>query len=291
MSPVSPPRRSITFTSTPPDPALGVAFLRGHGDWRRVRQSDHLQLAHASDVHRQREQRVVRWDRGLHGRGRSGGRERLRCGAAGDTDLRDLGDAAGQRRWRSHLRLEGRWDDRVLGKQYDGQSTAPTGLASVAQLAAGAGHSCAVKDRSDAPLLGKQRQWPVRTFRRVLGRSQQVAAGNSFTCALTTDGTVACWGSNSSGQATVPSGLASVVQVTTGNAHSCALRTDGTVACWGNNLSGQSIVPAGLTAGAQVTAGGSSTCAVKTDGTVVCWGSNLQGQATVPAGPRIGRLK
>jgi len=35
-----------------------------------------------------------------------------------------------------------------------------------------------------------------------------------------------------------------VSQVSAGGYHSCALRTDGTVACWGSNGSGQATPPA-----------------------------------------------
>ncbi|HEY4954422.1 MAG TPA: RCC1 domain-containing protein, partial [Gemmatimonadaceae bacterium] len=77
----------------------------------------------------------------------------------------------------------------------------------------------------------------------------QVSAGETYTCALKTDGTVVCWGAigvNYYGQATVPGGLASVAQVSAGGYHTCALKTDGTVVCWGENSSGETTVPAGL---------------------------------------------
>src|SRR5687768_16422101 len=60
-------------------------------------------------------------------------------------------------------------------------------------------------------------------------------------------GTVAGWGSNSAGQATVPSGLQHVVAIAGGLSHSLALRADGTVAGWGSNTVGQATVPRGLT--------------------------------------------
>ena len=64
--------------------------------------------------------------------------------------------------------------------------------------------------------------------------------------ALRSDGTVAAWGDNSSGQTTVPAGLSNVVAMAGGNYHSLALRSDGTVAAWGDNSYSVTTVPAGL---------------------------------------------
>jgi alpha-tubulin suppressor-like RCC1 family protein len=89
------------------------------------------------------------------------------------------------------------------------------------------------------------------------------------------DGTVACWGNNSFGQATPPSGT--FTQISAGGYYNCGVRADGTVGCWG-----QSPTPPGGTF-TQVAAGGSHTCGLKGDGTVACWGNNGNGQATPPA--------
>ncbi len=56
------------------------------------------------------------------------------------------------------------------------------------------------------------------------------------------------------------------------------VKSDGSVACWGDNYYGQASVPAGLGTVTQVSAGGLHTCAVKSDGSVACWGFNGQGQ-------------
>ena len=63
------------------------------------------------------------------------------------------------------------------------------------------------------------------------------------TCGVRTDGTVACWGSNSYGQATPPAGTFS--QVSAGGYHTCGVKTDATLACWGYNDFGQATPPAG----------------------------------------------
>src|SRR5207245_1196716 len=110
---------------------------------------------------------------------------------------------------------------------------------------------------------------PVRKPDMVLlapGTVAQVSAGGDNTCALRTNGTVACWGDSNSGQATPPAG--SFTQVSAGGSHTCARQTDATVACWGDNRYGQATPPAG--GFTQVSAGGAHTCGLKTDGTVAC---------------------
>jgi hypothetical protein len=98
-----------------------------------------------------------------------------------------------------------------------------------------------------------------------------------------TDGTIACWGDNTYGQATPPVG--SFSQVSAGESHTCGVRTDGTIACWGDNTAGNG-TPAMPPGGSfsQVSAGWSHTCGVRTDGTIACWGLNGYGEAIPPAG-------
>ena len=130
----------------------------------------------------------------------------------------------------------------------------------------------------------------------------QIAAGNDFTCELTTAGGVKCWGGNEYGQlgngTTVSSaspvgvtGMSSGVKsLTLGYRHACALMETGGVMCWGNNSSGQlgdgttvaKLAPTqvtGLASGvAAFSAGSYHTCAVLESGAVKCWGQNSQGQ-------------
>lgn len=79
-----------------------------------------------------------------------------------------------------------------------------------------------------------------------------IAAGHQFSCAVKSDGTVWCWGSNgygtlgasilASGYSTFArqiSSISNAVQVAAGERHACALISDGSVKCWGANPFGQ----------------------------------------------------
>lgn len=56
-----------------------------------------------------------------------------------------------------------------------------------------------------------------------------IGAGELFSLAVRSDGTVVAWGHNGFGQTNVPAGLAGVVAVTGGSSHAAALKGDGTV--------------------------------------------------------------
>ncbi|MDN5923903.1 MAG: hypothetical protein L0H70_02760 [Xanthomonadales bacterium] len=135
-----------------------------------------------------------------------------------------------------------------------------------------------------------------------------ISSGTGYhTCAVTVQGGVACWGSNSDGQiaagtlvsyrvytSTVP-GLAAfgpVVGVTTGENHTCALHDTGSathVSCWGQNSSGQlgdggvssrwqPVAVSGVGDTAMLAAGSKHSCALAASGKIQCWGSNASGQ-------------
>ena len=126
-------------------------------------------------------------------------------------------------------------------------------------------------------------------------------AGQNYTLAVRTDGTLWAWGDNSSsgqlGDGTTTNRSAPVQvgtgtnwdSVSAGLLHTVAVKTDGTLWAWGNNGSGQlgdgtttnrsTPVQVGTsTAWASVAAGGTHTVALRTDGTLWAWGDNLRGE-------------
>ena len=109
-----------------------------------------------------------------------------------------------------------------------------------------------------------------------------VSAGLHHTCAIKTDGQLVCFGGNSSGQCTVPSGLGPVLAVSAGCCHTCAVRADGRLVCFGRNSEGQCNVPERMGPVAAVSAGCYHTCVAGTDGQLVCFGENHDGECEVP---------
>lgn len=184
--------------------------------------------------------------------------------------------------------------------------------ASVVQIAAGSGLTCALIENGAVMCWGDGSAWGsvfgVREFPWVrptvlsgLGSVRQVALGaGRHGCAVQQDGAVICWGVNDHGQVGRPVSTADVVapfqvlshtqQVAVGLHHSCSLLETGSVVCWGANDQGQlgngtmvdSDVPVqvgGLDRPTQIALGSHHACALIADGRVMCWGSNRNGEA------------
>ena len=127
-------------------------------------------------------------------------------------------------------------------------------------------------------------------------RVSQMVSGGWHTCALTMEGGVKCWGSNSSGQlgsgaqtnsldpVDVEGLQSNITRISAGQNHTCALTNAGAALCWGHNFYGQigdasneiALTPkpvSTLTSKvSQIAAGYDHTCAVH-DGAAKCWGS------------------
>src|SRR5207248_982927 len=122
-----------------------------------------------------------------------------------------------------------------------------------------------------------------------------ITAGLAHTCGLRTDGVIACWGDNSSGQLganllnSVSDGPAfvrgSFTAVSAGSYHTCALNSVGAAFCWGDSDTlYQSNTPLPVAGGIRfrsISAGRVSTCGISTAGTAFCWGDNSYWQLGV----------
>ena len=201
----------------------------------------------------------------------------------------------------------------------------PTAVTSQSTISAGYAHSCMIRN-------GRAYCWGDNTYGE-LGNGTttssstpvavstsgvlsgviltQITAGYYFTCALSSTGSVYCWGRNAEGElgngTTTASGTPvavstsgvlagiSITQITSDASLSeCALGSNGAAYCWGMNSNGQlgnntvsnSSVPvavstSGVLSGVtltQVSSGTNSTCALSSAGAAYCWGGNTNGQ-------------
>jgi alpha-tubulin suppressor-like RCC1 family protein len=222
------------------------------------------------------------------------------------------------------------WGQNTAGGLGDGttlERTTPVDVkglsAGVQSIAVGGGHSCALMVTGGAKCWGQnyygelgdgtnvQRLTPVNVAG--LGNGvRAITASSEFSCALTVQGGVKCWGNNEHGQLgdgtttrrrtpTDVLGLTSGVQaIAAAGLSTCALTAGGGVKCWGDNEFGQlgdgttttRLAPVnvvGLGMGIQAIAGaGYNNCALATNAQLRCWGRNDDGH--LGDGTAIARL-
>jgi alpha-tubulin suppressor-like RCC1 family protein len=132
--------------------------------------------------------------------------------------------------------------------------------------------------------------------------SPSCAACYAFSCALLSNGTVACWGSGQDGElgdgqvrsdattepVLVP-GVSKVRSLVAGPGKVLAIGMDGTLTAWGSDRcgelgdgrmvnAGRPVVVSGLDHIASAASTSCSTCALRDDGTAWCWGSGGAGE-------------
>ncbi len=145
---------------------------------------------------------------------------------------------------------------------------------------------------------------------------EQLAAGESHTCALLDDERTRCWGDAAAGQLGAGDfslhecegrpcsrqpvdvlGLQGAVELSLGALHSCALNAAGELRCWGSQALGVQTEGLSTCDGSpcatepllvqtpapvlQVASGFSHACALLRDGEVRCWGVNVLGSVGV----------
>ena len=222
-------------------------------------------------------------------------------------------------------RVVASWGDNSFGELGDGTLTTRSLYRDIAagsdvvQVVAGRTHNLALRSDGTVSAWGinehgalgdgttTDRSTPVQVS-GLTGVMTQVAAGEEFSLALRSDGTVWAWGRNDRGQlgrGTTSSGelvparvavLNRVTKVSAGRDFALALRSDGVVFAWGANRFGQvgngaasyspvtvPVKVAGLSQVTGISAGWDSSLATETSGisavtSVWAWGNNDDGQ-------------
>lgn len=211
------------------------------------------------------------------------------------------------------------------GLIYYGRTTATrvevVDITDAGAVAAGERHSCALRKNGTVSCWGNndygqlgsgtpEAEFDTAYPTPVAGivRATAVATSQNHTCAVLENGTVRCWGNNSSGQLgngrsginrddrsentatpVTVTGIDNATEIATGWDHACALIKDSTVSCWGSNSFGQlgngmnrgtssPVKAADISDVSAITAGWDHACALKRNGSVYCWGNNLDGQ-------------
>ena len=188
------------------------------------------------------------------------------------------------------------------------------------QINSGNAHTCAILDDSSLKCWGSNNSGflgigdPISETENPtdveLGTGRTARAlttKNRHSCVILDNGTLKCWGENSSGQ--LGDGTSTVrrnpteitlgdgriaTSVSTGGLHTCAILDNGVLNCWGENGQGALGIdsntdqsrPTRVTFSGDKTAvaidiGSYHTCAILDDNSLVCWGRHENGQLGV----------
>lgn len=113
-------------------------------------------------------------------------------------------------------------------------------------------------------------------------RVARISAAAATTCALRTDGTVACWGGAYAATPQEIAGVGDAVELEVGADLACVLRgRGGGVACWslaGKGGPGSLAEVPGLDDAVSLSVGATHACSLLRGGGAACWGSNFDGQ-------------
>ena len=108
-------------------------------------------------------------------------------------------------------------------------------------VSAGSYHTCALERRPGIEIGGGIKCWGDNRKGQTSsppGIHRQVSSGKFFSCAISAEDKISCWGAM---QGVLPDGKFS--QLSVGQSHACALQRSGRLKCWGTNTFKESLPP------------------------------------------------
>lgn len=174
-------------------------------------------------------------------------------------------------------------------------------------VTAGIEHACGLTPSGEAYCWGRNHEGQIGsgsttpnelTPVAVVGghRFRDIAAGYHFTCGLTLENRVFCWGTDQQGRLGIGggsgtrsspvevSGGRTYVALDIGGSNACAIGSDQTTYCWGTAVVPSSVspanVPTAISGGlgfTSISVGPTHACAVDTQQDIYCWGDDSHG--------------
>ena len=152
------------------------------------------------------------------------------------------------------------------------------------RIALGADFGCAISSSGSVACWGT----PTGNLGQTTppqGPFTSLSASPSITCGLTAKSLIACWGNTSgAGADQIPTGLTGR-SISVGVGGQCVVNDASQIVCWGTGGAIDGQPPTELFL--QVGVGRNFACALTVVGAIVCWGANVDGIATPPAGKFI----
>lgn len=175
---------------------------------------------------------------------------------------------------------------RCWGDNIRGALDVPKDLTNFSQLSSGFLHTCAVSNDQVTCWGGEGLIKNINNPQKIIN-PKAICAGGTFSCAITENGKVQCWGekipfSSKSEEhfslnevLNVPAEIADAVEISCGLSHGCAIYK-GKIKCWGTPvfIPERLAPPSTIKNPRMLTAGRYHTCAVGDNG-LSCWGTMI----------------
>jgi alpha-tubulin suppressor-like RCC1 family protein len=152
------------------------------------------------------------------------------------------------------------------------------------QIVQGLGGLCVLDGEGDVTCWSGEAYEGVPPTAIVLRKAQALSGAFGHSCAIQTDGRVACWTSATLparvlgtmpglalGPGIVPGLRAARLLGSSFAGFSCVSDASGATACWGDASKGEVVAIHGVHEPTKLAATGQSACALQRDGAVVCW--------------------